>query len=95
MKTGYIVGVVLFVVVISIVAGSLGMIPEPEFIHDIDTTMPGILQVLQWMWGAFLFFILLVTWQIPGVPAVINALITFPLMAGLIYIIGRAVRGGG
>jgi len=95
MKALIIVGIVLFVVVINLVAAGVGLVAEETWMHD-EPEEPGF-----WLWdlGKFLwnhmrFMFELVTFQVPEIPVWLNAIVIFPMMAGLLYILVKAVIPG-
>jgi len=98
MEIKYVVCVVLFVVIITIVSASLGLIPGTPVFQQGDPGIPQGGWAVLWNTIVYFvhcigFFLSLVVFQVPGVPIIINSLITFPIMAGLLYILARAVRG--
>ncbi len=97
MKVWFIVGLIAWVVMISVVAGGLGLMEEQEWLHDDPDDMPGfwLWDIVSWIWNTSQFMFHLITFQIPGVPPIVNFVVAFPLMAGLTYVIVRAIRGGG
>lgn len=98
MEIKYIFFVVLFVVIITIVSASLGLIPGTPVFQQGDPGLPQGGWAVLWNTIVYFvhcigFFLSLVVFQVPGVPIIVNSIITFPIMATLLYIIARAVRG--
>lgn len=92
--TGYVVGVIAFVVVISIIGAGIGVMPMPDYAHA-ELSDPGILSMWEWIWATGKFLLLLVTFQLPEIPTWLNMVIVFPMMAGLLYITVRLIKPTG
>lgn len=52
-----------------------------------------IIGVLRFIWACLVFLVDMMTFQIPGIPLVLNMIINFPIFGGLLYGIVRVVRG--
>lgn len=90
-KVGFVVMLVAWVVFITIVGAGIGLMAEPDYaMQD-----PGEISTWSYLLNGLVFFFDLVIFQVPDVPVVVNMLFVFPLMAGLLYLIVRVVRGGG
>lgn len=91
-KLTFIIAIVAFIVFLTVVAGGIG-ISSTTTVDDIE--MPENLSAWDYVYNGAVFFVDLMSFQIPGVPAEVNLLFILPLMAGLGYLIFRLVRGGG
>ena len=88
-KVGFIVGLVVFVVFVSVVAGGIGLAAQPEY----AMATPEDLSTWDYIWNGLQFFVDMLTFQVAGVPPVVNMLFVFPLMCGLLYVIVKLARG--
>ena len=88
-KVGFIVGLVFLVVFIGFIASGIGLGAAPEYVME----RPDDLSTWGYIWNGLVFFVDMLTFQVPGVPVAVNMLVIFPFMAGLLYIIIRVARG--
>lgn len=102
MKTEYIVFVLFFVSLVSVAAAGVGLIePLAPADHLIDappniesgfTWFNTLENLFWWVLDVVWFMIQLITFQVPGVPFMVNLLIVFPMMAGFLYIMIRLIK---
>jgi hypothetical protein len=89
---------VFFLVIMTLVAGAIDETASSNiFLDSINANpeAPGLLKILGTIWSYLSIFFRMLTFQISGIPAIINILAFYPITAGVIYMLVDIIRGNG
>lgn len=89
---------VFFLVIMTLVAGSIDETASTNILLDSINTnpeAPGLLKILGTIWSYLAIFFRMLTFQISGIPPIINILAFYPITAGVIFMLVDIIRGNG
>jgi len=89
---------VFFLVIMTLVAGAIDETASTNvFVDNINSNpqAPSLLKILGTIWSFLTIFFRMLSFQISGIPVIINILAFYPLTAGVIYMIIDIIRGNG
>jgi hypothetical protein len=65
------------------------------FLCGLDAAIQAVLVPLRWTFNAIAVIVTFMTYQVDGIPPLINTVIITPLGAGILWLAARIIRGGG
>jgi hypothetical protein len=89
---------VFFLVIMTLIAGSIDETAASNIFLDSlndNPEAPRLLNILATIWSYLSIFFRMLTFQISGIPAIINILAFYPITAGVIYMLIDIIRGNG
>lgn len=65
------------------------------FLCGLETAIQAVLIPIRWVFNSIAVVFMFLTYQVEGIPALINTVIITPIGGGILWIAVRLVRGGG
>lgn len=87
---------VFFLVLITMLVGSINLTTASDVADiSISEDTPGFLNILRTVWNYVSLFFRIIFFAVPGIPAIFNIIVFYPLTAGTIYMLVDIIRGNG